>query len=447
MLGRRPLALIATAGLALLFTPTLQAQDIARSATGQRRVDLDKMELQVLPLEAWGTLTTWAQGEALTPAKVDGKPILVMTWSSWHPASVKALAIAQRMHEKYEKDGLIVVGVHGPQGWDKAVEVAKSRGATFRLALDDKGEFRKALKISTDPDYYVLDRANHIRYAAVTPGSLEAACDEVVKETKEHASDVPRLRQERADKDAAAAGRSQNIRDDIKDLASLPPVPPGYIQPDEAAYSPDLKWPKVDKELGKAFGLIDQQGDKPLYPKLNFTPEGFHPSKPEFAGRVTLIYLWNPDIYETFGGTPSVMDTMDQLQRRYPRDLVVIGALVPTRSIDPQRGNNGMQTEAEQAALEKQSRKYREFLTRRAYSHTLAADMSGSSIGSLSGAQGGGKAFPIPGAMLVSSDGTVRWVGWIGTPDYKYALDQILATDPGVKARRAADQKYVEQHR
>jgi len=225
-------------------------------------------------------------------------------------------------------------------------------------------------------------------------------------------------------------------------------VPPGYIQPEESAYSPDLKWPKVDKELGKAFGLLDQQTEKPTYPKLSFTPEGFHPAKPEFAGRVLLIYLWNPEIYETYGGNPNVMDTMDQLQRRYPRDLAVIGALVPVKNIDPQRAqNNGQQGAADQEALDKQVKKYREFLTRRTYSHTLASDLSGSSIGSLGNAQSGGHAFPIPGAMLVSTDGTIRWMGWIGGPDYKYALDQILATDPGVKARRIADQKYLERNR
>jgi peroxiredoxin len=446
MLGRRTLALLATAGLCLCLSPTLHAQAIMTSATGQRKADLEKMELQAFPADAWGKLHAWAQGEALTPASLDGKPVLIITWSSWHPASVKALAAAQRMQEKHAKDGLIVVGVHGPQGWDKAEQVAKSRGATFLLAHDDTGAFRKALKIDTDPQYFVIDRAGHLRYAAVAPASVEDACDEVVAETKDHAGDVPRLRQERAEKAVNASRRSVDIRQDIT-LASLPPVPPGYVQPGEAAYSEDLKWPKVDTELGKAFGLLDQQSETPLYPKLNFTPEGYHHSKPEFAGRVTLIYVWNPDIYETFGGTPSVMDTMDQLQRRYPRDLTVIGALIPVKSIDPQRAQNNQQAEAEAEQWDKQFKKYREFLTRRTYAHTLAVDASASSIGSLGNGQNSGKAFPIPGAMLVSTDGTIRWIGWIGGPDYKYALDQILATDPGVKARREADEKYLERNR
>jgi len=179
MLGRRTLALIATAGLGL--APSLYAQDVVRSATGERQADMAKMELQAFPADAWGKLTAWAQGDALTPAKLDGKPVLIITWSSWHPASVKALAIGQRMQEKHGKDGLIVVGVHGAMGWDKAADVAKTRGATFLLAHDEKGEFRKALKVSTDPDYYIIDRAGHLRYGALTPGSVEAACDEVVK--------------------------------------------------------------------------------------------------------------------------------------------------------------------------------------------------------------------------------------------------------------------------
>lgn len=340
------------------------------------------------------------------------------------------------MQDKFGAQGLVVVGVHAPKGWDKAVETAKSRGAELLHAHDANGEFRKALKIESDPDWYVIDRAGRLRYAAVATSSVEAAVGEVVGETAEHASDLPRVLKERADKEAAAKGKSVDINQQA-DLSSLPPVPPGYTAPDEGAYE-NVKWPKMNKELGKSFGLLDQQTEKPLTPSLSFEPHGFHPRPPVTEGRATLIYLWHPDLYMSYNG---VMSQMDTLQRQYPRDLAVIGALVPVEKLDPQRANQGQQQDAEEQ-MEKLHKKYLNFVKARTYEHVLAADLAGSAFGSIS--QQGSTAFPLPGAMLVSTDGIIRWVGWINGPDFKYAVDTMLANDPGVKARREADRKYIE---
>jgi hypothetical protein len=46
--------------------------------------------------------------------------------------------------------------------------------------------------------------------------------------------------------------------------------------------------------------------------------------------------------------------------------------------------------------------------------------------------------------MVVSTDGIIRWVGFSNSSDFKYAIDTVLANDPGVKARREADRKYIE---
>ena len=43
-------------------------------------------------------------------------------------------------------------------------------------------------------------------------------------------------------------------------------------------------------------------------------------------------------------------------------------------------------------------------------------------------------------AMLVSSDGKVRWIGDPWSPDLPIAIDKIAAIDPAVKARRQAEE-------
>ena len=46
--------------------------------------------------------------------------------------------------------------------------------------------------------------------------------------------------------------------------------------------------------------------------------------------------------------------------------------------------------------------------------------------------------------MVVSSDGIIRWVGPIYSPAFKYAVDTVLANDPAIQVRRAADRAYIE---
>jgi hypothetical protein len=434
---RRLFAALA-AGLALSLAPALAA-DVTTTATGQRKADLEKMELKDFPAAAWGELSAWANGEALTAAGLSGKPVLIVTWSSWHPASLKALAIAQRMHETHGPQGLIVVGVHGPQGWDKAAEAASARKATFLLAHDAGGGFRKAIKVATDPDWYVIDRAGHLRYAAVSSSSVDEACEEVTGESKAEANNLPKLLKERADREAVRKGRTTGLRENL-DLSSLPPVPPGFTPPTEENYQ-KLAWPIVDKEIGEKYGLIEQNTGKPREPKLNFTTEGYYPSKPQFEGRAIVIYVWHPDMYDSYNGA---FDRMDALQQQYPRDLAVIGAMTPIAKLDPSRANAG-QFGQQVEDPERLVRRYEAFVRSRAFRHSLAADLSGSALGSLAGQNMSSEKPPLPFAIIASSDGTIRWVGRISGPDFKYAIDQVLAVDPGVLARRAADRAYIQR--
>jgi hypothetical protein len=437
--------LILAAGLALASPSFTQAQPAApvvnRDSTGARRAELDKMELKDFPADAWAKLTGWTNpsGEAAEPVSAstyDGRPVLIFTWASWHPASQRALASAQQLADKYSAQGLLVVGIHHPTGFDKSADLLKSRNITFLQAHDATGDFRKALKIDHEPDFYIIDRAGRLRYAAVSSASLDAACSELAKETREQASDLPRILRERADQEAAAKGRFTDINQGIA-LSKLPEVPPGYVAPGEDAYQ-KVTWPKMNRELGKELGMIDQQTNKQKEPALNFTPEGYYPAEPNKSGRATVIYFWHAEEHRSFN---PVMQKMDILQQQYPRDLVVIGAMVPLSALDPSFQQQSGNKEEDQ---EKLMKKYQTFLKSRTFHHTLAADLTGSSVMSINGAQGGVQKFPLPGAMVVSSDGVIRWVGWSDTSDFKYAIDTVLANDPAVLARRAADRKFIE---
>ena len=428
---RRSLSLVALS-VALLAGSPLSA-DIVRESTGQRRVELDRMELQAFPADAWGQLSSWTNADAAPSMKE--RPVLIVGWASWNQASLKAIVLAQKMADKFGAQGLVVIGIHHPQGWADAAEAAKSRGVKFPIALDTSGGFRKAIKIDHEPEFYILDRAGHLRYAAVASQSVEEALTEVTTESAKDAGDVPALVRKRATDASAAAQRTSAIRSDI-DLTQLPAVPPGYSQPPESTYKA-ASWPKMDDQAAKDFGLVDQSG-KRIEPKFSFSPAGYFPTKPTTQGRATVVYLWHPDMLDSFD---KVMPQMDRLQQQNLRDLAVIGALEPITRIDPSRNSSDPNL---QESPEKLQRKYQAILGSRNFSHSLAADVSGSAMGALGNQFGGGTKFPIPGAMIISSDGIIRWIGSVNSPDFKYAIDTVLASDPGIQARRIADRAYIE---
>lgn len=420
----------------------LAQREIVRESSGQRRAELDRMELQPFPA-VWDALGDWAWGRAVRPAELSGKPVLFVNWAQWHPTAGRALALGQQMAEKFGPQGLVVIGVHHPVGWEGAAEAAAARGARFPIVHDRDGAYRRALKVAHEPEYYIMDRAGHLRYASVAGGSLEAACAEVVAETVEQAGDVPRIRRQREEEARRKTELTRNIRTEF-DLRSLPPVPPGYNPPPPAAYDQVREarlWPRpqsMNRDLARAWGLLDQN-DKPLEPKLNFQPLHWFPRRPEMTGRVLVIYYWHPDVHLSYA---RAMPEMDLLQEQNLRDLVVIGAMIPLRLIDPNRARSGV-GQPDEETFERLQAKWESFTRARQYSHALAVDMEGTSVGT--GSQMTGmQNFPVPGGIIVSTDGTIRWVGGLGTVDFRSALDAVLANDPGVQARRAADQAFIE---
>jgi peroxiredoxin len=431
---KRFASVLVVAASGLLPLTALAAGDVLRDSTGTRRVELDKMELQAFPA-VWEGLTVWANGEPVKAADFSGKPALVVNWATWNPASVRSLSVAQRMADQFAAQGLIVIGVHHAQGWDTAEKVAKERGAKFPIVHDSAGAYRKALKIDHEPQYFVIDRAGHLRYASVAAGSVEEAVSEVVAETSAAAGDVPQIRKDREAQAAAKGRMTGSIRENFE-LQSLPAVPPGYSPQPEKAYK-DAKWPTIEKELGKNFGLLDQDG-KNLEPKLAFQPTIWYPKKPETQGRVQVIYFWHPDLHMTYS---PVMNQMDLLQEQNLRDLAVIGALIGEKVLNPEK-QNSQQAESEDE-FAKLKKKYEGFVKSRTYAHTLAVDLTMTCLASLN-TQNGSRNFPVPGAMIVSTDGTIRWMGWTNSPDFRSALDRVLSSDPGIRKRRALDREYIE---
>ncbi|HMN40172.1 MAG TPA: TlpA disulfide reductase family protein [Phycisphaerales bacterium] len=387
----RPLAkaLILSVAVALSGAAAICLADdgsIKTIARGARRDALAAMAYKPFDAELWGKVEGWTGGAAPTRESTGGKPVLIVAWASWYTTSHAALGEAKKIADKYPD--VVVVGVHHRNGFDKAPEIIRSKGATFAIGHDSKGEFYKALRIeAAGPNYYLVDRAGNLRFLDVDKSSLDAAAKIV---SDESAGDASRA-EARSKEDAKGAGEAPMGGPDVKSRVT----PADYKA---------VKWPAKNKS---ELSAKDMQG-KPLPAKLG--KEKYLGKAPDREGKIVVLDFW-----ATWCGPCKVaMPHLDDLAKRYPRDVVVIGI-----SDEPERTVSA-------------------FIKRAKHSYPQAVDEAATVKNSL-GVQG------IPHVAVISTDGVVRWQGNPHpSADLKSLEDTVKALveiDPGVKARQANEKK------
>ena len=419
--------------------------DVVREGSGSRRATLDSMELKPAPLE-WSELSEWINSDGVDATSVAGKPVLIVTWASWVPRSVSALGAAQRIADQYASKGLVVVGVHAPQGWDGAQAAVDSKKVTFPVAHDASNAFRDALLVDNDPDYYVIDRAGQLRYADVATASVEEAVAKVVGESADAAGNVQAIIDQRAANERADQEKLRNINESLTNLRDIPDLP--FAEPTPEDYErADL--PELSDDVRDLLGLQTSsrgfRGNNEELPDVKITlPQGgewIGGQTPNYKGRAVVLYFWHPKIRNSYW---PMMERMDVLQRKYARDVVVIGVMLPMEllSDNSRRGRGNTPDETAQELRDAWNR----FMTARKFDHRLYLDAGGSVIGSLggSGRRGRGGTALIDGVYVISSDGVLRWAGFSPNREYQGTLDKVLAHDPAIEARREAERRFIE---
>ncbi len=417
----------ATAGLA-----AAQSSDgVAREGEGARRKQLDARELKPFDFGAFAKLSDWKNGAALSAGTAAGKAVLVVTWTDYVPQSKRALALAKRMSEKFGAKGLIVVAAHSSEEWAAVGKIDAPKDATFLVAHDKNGEFRKAIQSDADPDFYVIDRAGQLRYADVVSESVEAACEKVVAEATEAAAGENDRLKGLAEAAAIELRRAEALRQGV-DLTSMPEVP--FEEPKDDVYRA-IKWPLPPE---------DPQARQSLPPGETFDPyaglskfampdQAWYPAKPQGKGRLMLCYFWHPDARFT----QRQMDNFELLQRQLGRDVYVVGIISPLGDFTSQSTLN--------MKPEFIAENFKKYHTQKGLKHYFATDADGSLFeASKKAYQNISEGVPVPWGFIVSSDGTMHWWGYLSGASGRATLDKMLAIDPGVKARRAAEDEHIK---
>lgn len=431
----------------------LMASEVIREGTGVRRDALNKMELAPFDTSVVTGLTDWNNSDPLTAADLSGKVVVIYTWAGYLPTATRPLSIVNRVYEQYSDKGLIVIGAHSAEAFEDGLEQAKRRRATFPIARDADGSLRRALQVDQDPDIYIIDRSGRMRFADIDTGSLERAVSTLIGESTDDAATLLERMDADASAQAEAARRSQRLRSQI-DLRTLPWV--DFEQPSDEAYE-SASWPVKREDDSRR--RRSRRGAPSGPGSVSFDGEiNWHPSAPQHTdGRATLVYLFTPDIVSDAarGGFDAVQlfQQMDQLQAAHARDLLVVGVMVTGAEDTRRRRRNDDGAEREKNAREA-AENFEKIMRDIPVNHPRAFDPSGRVVTSrLTPDNGDTRSsrdarFLLPYHILASSDKQVRWHGaLIGSleriAEWEAALDTVLRVDPGIKARREAEERYI----
>jgi cytochrome c biogenesis protein CcmG, thiol:disulfide interchange protein DsbE len=128
------------------------------------------------------TLPVAANGEAgarMSTAELKGRPIVLDFWASWcGPCAVEA-PVLDRLARRYEKRGLVVLGVNTSDTAEVIKAYASKKGLSYPTVLDGGSVVSDQYGVEKLPSLVVIDKAGNV--AAYLVGVVdESSLDEIV---------------------------------------------------------------------------------------------------------------------------------------------------------------------------------------------------------------------------------------------------------------------------
>jgi thiol-disulfide isomerase/thioredoxin len=128
----------------------------------------------------------WLNSPPLTPEELRGKVVLVDFWTYTCINWLRTLAWVRAWAEKYEDDGLVVIGVHTPEfpferDEDNVREAVEEMDVRYPVALDPDYGVWNAFANSYWPAVYIADMDGRIRHHHFGEGGYEE-CEQVVQQ-------------------------------------------------------------------------------------------------------------------------------------------------------------------------------------------------------------------------------------------------------------------------
>ena len=180
-LDTRVLAQLSTAQTSSIESGLAKALgvDMGRASSEATRDQSGKLVLPVegqLP-ELTG-LGPWFNSEPLNLQQLRGKVVVIDFWTYSCINCLRSIPHVRQWHERYAKDGLVIIGVHAPEFAFERNPANVRRaiddlGIEYPVALDNDYRLWRALKNNYWPAHYFVDAQGRIRHHHFGEGSYD----------------------------------------------------------------------------------------------------------------------------------------------------------------------------------------------------------------------------------------------------------------------------------
>jgi len=121
---------------------------------------------------------TWINSAPLKMAELRGKVVMVEFWTfgCWNCRNIEPYV--KKWHEKYAKDGLVVIAVHSPEfshekEIDKVENYVQENNIPYAVPIDNEFRNWRRYKNRYWPTLYVIDKKGTIQYTRIGEGAYE----------------------------------------------------------------------------------------------------------------------------------------------------------------------------------------------------------------------------------------------------------------------------------
>lgn len=134
---------------------------------------------------------TWLNSKPLASQDLRGHVVVVEFWTFDCINCRNVIPTVRSWHEKYQSQGLIVVGVHSPEfAYEKETDgvkrAIKELNIPYPVALDNDFKIWNSFNVWAWPSWFILDKQGRIRFSHVGEGAYTESEEEIQQLLKEN---------------------------------------------------------------------------------------------------------------------------------------------------------------------------------------------------------------------------------------------------------------------
>lgn len=127
-------------------------------------------------------------GNSIQLTELRGQPVIINFWASWCPPCRAEMSAIEAVHQTYQGQGLVVLGVNAANqdNFAQAQEFVSEMDLSFQILYDTTGNVQDLYEVSALPTTFFINRAGIIQEVVIGGPIAEALlnihAEEILKE-------------------------------------------------------------------------------------------------------------------------------------------------------------------------------------------------------------------------------------------------------------------------